>query len=74
VAVLILYLVVQQLENHIIVPVVMSKSVGLNPVVVILGVLVGGTLGGVIGAVIAIPIISGISVFVYDMWGGGAEV
>ncbi len=68
-AVLILYLIIQQLENQIIVPVVMSKSVGLNPVVVILGVLVGGTLGGVIGAIIAIPIISGISVFVQDMWG-----
>ncbi len=67
--VIILYVVVQQLENHIVVPVVMSKSVGLSPVLVILGVLVGGTLGGIIGAVLAIPIIGGISVFVQDMWG-----
>ena len=66
-AVLILYVVVQQLENHVIVPVVMSRSVGLNPVIVILGVLIGGTLGGIMGAIIAIPIISGISVFVVDM-------
>jgi predicted PurR-regulated permease PerM len=66
-AVVILYVVIQQLENHIIVPVVMSKSVGLNPVLVILGILVGGSLGGIIGAVIAVPVISGISVFVNDM-------
>ncbi|MBI2356369.1 MAG: AI-2E family transporter [Candidatus Doudnabacteria bacterium] len=69
-AVLILYVVIQQLENHIVVPVVMSKSVGLNPVIVILGILVGGSLGGIIGAVIAVPIISGISVFVSDMMEG----
>ncbi|MBI4049774.1 MAG: AI-2E family transporter [Candidatus Doudnabacteria bacterium] len=66
-AVLVLYIIIQQLENHILVPVVMSKSVGLNPVLVILGILVGGTLGGVVGAIIAVPILSGISVFVWDM-------
>jgi predicted PurR-regulated permease PerM len=66
-AVVILYIIVQQLENHVIVPVVMSRSVGLNPVMVILGVLVGGTLGGIIGAIIAVPLIAGISVFVTDM-------
>lgn len=71
--VLALYIVIQQLENHIIVPVVMSKSVGLNPVIVILGILIGGSLGGIIGAVIAVPIISGISVFVSDMMEGDMQ-
>jgi len=66
-AVLILYIVVQQVENHVLVPVVMSKSVGLNPVLVILGILVGGALGGIVGAVIAVPVLAGISVFVSDM-------
>jgi predicted PurR-regulated permease PerM len=70
--VIILYTVIQQLENHIIVPVVMSKSTGLNPVVVILGILIGGTLGGIVGGVLAVPVISAISVFVEDMWGGEA--
>ncbi|MBI4363636.1 MAG: AI-2E family transporter [Candidatus Doudnabacteria bacterium] len=74
VAVIILYIIIQQLENHIIVPVVMSKSVGLNPVIVILGILIGGTLGGIIGAVIAIPVLSGISVFLSDMFGMSQEV
>lgn len=72
--VLILYVVIQQLENHIIVPVVMSKSVGLNPVIVILGILVGGTLGGILGAIIAVPIISGISVFLSDVLEGETEI
>jgi predicted PurR-regulated permease PerM len=67
-AVIILYIVIQQLENQVIVPVVMSRSVGLNPVVVIIGVLVGASLGGVLGAIIAIPIISGVSIFINDIW------
>lgn len=70
IAVIILYLIVQQLENHIIVPIVMSRSVGLNPVIVILGILIGGSLAGVIGALIAIPILSGASVFLSDMMEG----
>ena len=73
ISVLVLYIVIQQLENHVLVPVVMSKSVGLNPVLVILGILVGGTLGGIMGAIIAVPILSGISVFVSDMFEIRAE-
>ena len=67
VAVIVLYIVIQQLENHVVVPVVMSKSVGLHPVLVISGILIGGTLGGVVGAIIAVPVLSGISVFISGM-------
>ena len=67
VAVLIMWVIAQQLESNIIVPVVMSKSVGLNPVLVILGILIGTTLGGIVGALIAVPVMSGISVFVADV-------
>ncbi len=67
IAVMIMWIVTQQLESNIIIPIVMSKSVGLNPVLVILGVLIGTTLGGVLGALIAVPIMGGISVFVSDV-------
>ena len=53
--VVILYIVVQQLENNLIVPQVMKKAVGLNPVVVILALLIGGSIAGVLGAVLAVP-------------------
>jgi predicted PurR-regulated permease PerM len=66
-AVLILYIIIQQLENHLLVPMIMSKSVGLNPILVILGVLVGSSLGGWVGAIIAIPVLSGLQIFVYDV-------
>lgn len=51
-----LYFVIQQLENHLIVPQVMKKAVGLNPLVVILAVAVGGRLLGISGALLAVPI------------------
>lgn len=54
--VLALYLFVQQLENNFIVPKVMSKAVGFNPLIVMLVLLIGGKLLGVLGAILAVPI------------------
>lgn len=51
-----LYLVVQQLESHVIVPQLMRRAVGLNPLLVILAVSVGGRLLGIAGALLAVPI------------------
>ncbi len=53
--VLILYFVVQQLENHLIVPKVMQRAVGLHPIIVISVILIGAKLGGVVGAILAVP-------------------
>jgi predicted PurR-regulated permease PerM len=50
-----LYIIVQQLENHLIVPKVMSSSTGLNPVLVIISLLIGAKVAGVVGVVLAIP-------------------
>ena len=52
-----LYVVVQQLENNILVPWVMKRSVGLSPIVTILSLMIGGRLGGVTGAVLAVPVL-----------------
>jgi predicted PurR-regulated permease PerM len=58
------YVVIQQLESHIVVPRVMSKAVGLSPVLVILALTVGVKLLGLTGAIIAVPIAAIISVVV----------
>ncbi|MDO8429037.1 MAG: AI-2E family transporter [Candidatus Daviesbacteria bacterium] len=50
------YLVVQQVENQVIVPQVMKRAVGLNPILVILSVSIGGRLLGIPGALLAVPI------------------
>ncbi|MEK9157597.1 MAG: AI-2E family transporter, partial [Patescibacteria group bacterium] len=54
--VVILYIVIQQLENHILVPYIMGKRLGLNPVVVIIALLVGSKLAGIPGMILAVPI------------------
>jgi predicted PurR-regulated permease PerM len=58
-----LYLGIQQLENTLIVPRVVGKTSGLNPLVVILAILMGARLGGAIGALLAVPVALGISVY-----------
>lgn len=50
-----MYFVIQQLENHLIVPQVMKRAVGLNPLVVILAIAVGSRLVGFGGALLAVP-------------------
>jgi predicted PurR-regulated permease PerM len=52
-----LYIVVQQLENNIFVPIVMKRSVGLSPLVTILALMIGGRLGGIGGAILAVPVV-----------------
>jgi predicted PurR-regulated permease PerM len=49
------YLLQQQLENHVLVPRIMSRQVGVSAVTVIVALLLGGNLLGVLGAILAIP-------------------
>jgi len=51
-----LYIFVQQMENNFIVPRVMQKAVGFNPLITLLALLIGAKLFGVIGALLAVPI------------------
>lgn len=53
---LIFYVILQQFENHILLPLLMKKITGLNPVVVIIALLAGAKIGGVLGMLIAVPI------------------
>ena len=62
-----LYFVIQQLENHLIVPQVMKRAVGLNPLVVILAVAVGSRLLGIAGALLAVPIAVVLQIVVGDI-------
>jgi predicted PurR-regulated permease PerM len=53
---LIFYIIVQQVENNILVPFLMKKMTGLNPIVIIVSLLIGWELGGVLGMIIAVPV------------------
>lgn len=53
--VILFFVLQQQLENHILVPKIMSRQVGVSPVTVIVSLLIGGSLLGVVGAILAVP-------------------
>lgn len=64
----ILYYIVQMLENNILVPKIMQKAVGLNPIVSIVALMIGFKVAGVLGAILAIPVVTAISVFLIDLF------
>jgi len=74
--ILIVFLVYQEIENHVLSPLVMSRTVRLNPLWVLLAVLIGAELGdlvgsvfgGLVGALIAVPGAGAIQVIGKDLW------
>lgn len=64
--VLILFVVLQQIESHLLVPKVMQRAVGVHPVVSLIALLVGAKVGGIAGALLAIPIAAGCIVFLEE--------
>jgi predicted PurR-regulated permease PerM len=60
------FIVYQQLENHVLYPLVYSRTVELSPLVILIAVLIGASVAGVIGALGAIPIAGTIQVLVRD--------
>ncbi|MBU1034337.1 AI-2E family transporter [Patescibacteria group bacterium] len=63
-----LVVIIQQLENHVIVPRLMQKAVGLNPLISIVALLVGAQLFGIFGALLAIPIATALSVVLSELY------
>ena len=58
-----MYALVQQLENNLIVPRIMGRSLNLHPLMVLVGVVVGGSLGGILGMLLAAPTLATLRVF-----------
>lgn len=61
-----MYIIVQQLENHFIVPKVMAHATGLNPAIVIVAVLIGAKVGGLAGIILAVPTMIIVTTFLED--------
>lgn len=65
--VLIFFVVQQQVENHLLVPKVMERQVGVTAVTVIVALLIGGSLLGVTGALLAVPSAAILQVVVQEL-------
>jgi predicted PurR-regulated permease PerM len=67
IACLVLVVVYQQIENHVLQPVIMGKGVDISPVAVIFSILVGSALLGVLGALLAIPAAASLQLILGDV-------
>lgn len=61
-----MYLLIQQLESHFITPRIMSKAVGLSPILVIVALLIGAKIAGIVGALLAVPVALIIQTAIHD--------
>jgi predicted PurR-regulated permease PerM len=68
VLVLVAYILVQQIESNVTIPIIMAQRVRLHPAVIAIGVVVVGQLFGFVGLFVAVPILSLIIISVEEFW------
>ncbi len=61
-----LYIVIQQLEGHLIYPLVVKKVVGVPPMISIIALVIGGILAGFLGVLISVPVAAAAMEFISD--------
>src|SRR5699024_1995573 len=66
-AVAVFYLVLQQLESNIFVPLIMRNQANIPPLLVIISVAFGGTMAGILGAIVAIPAAGALRVIILQV-------
>jgi predicted PurR-regulated permease PerM len=79
---LVVFLVYTQVENHVLNPVIMSRTVRINPLIVLIAILVGasignwigGFFGGFVAALLSIPAAGAVQVIVKAVWQSTAPV
>jgi predicted PurR-regulated permease PerM len=68
IVVIVFFILYQQVENHLLQPLVYGRTVQLTPLTVLIAVLIGAELAGVLGALAAIPVAGALQVLVVDWW------
>ena len=66
IVVIVFFVVYQQVENHLLQPIVYGRTVQLSPLTVLISILVGAELAGVLGALAAIPVAGAFQVLILD--------
>jgi predicted PurR-regulated permease PerM len=62
------FVIIQQVDNHLITPMIQRTRVHLSPLVIVLALVVGGTLAGLLGVVVAVPITAAVRILVGHVW------
>ena len=62
------FLAIQQLDNHLVSPLILRVAVHLSPVTIILALLAGGSMGGLFGVLIAVPVTAVLKIVAGHVW------
>lgn len=62
------FVIIQQVDNHLITPMIQRTRVHLSPLVIVLALVVGGTLAGLLGVLVAVPITAALRIVVGHLW------
>ncbi|GAA4261332.1 AI-2E family transporter [Dactylosporangium darangshiense] len=68
IVIIVFFIIYQQVENHLLQPVVFSRTVQLNPLTVLVAILIAVELAGILGALLAIPVAGIIQIVARDIW------
>jgi len=66
IVVVVFFVIYQQVENHVLQPLVYHKTVALSPLAILISVLIGAEVAGILGALAAIPVAGAIQVLIRD--------
>jgi predicted PurR-regulated permease PerM len=65
---LVIFVAIQQVDNHVITPLVQRARVNLSPLVIVLALVIGGSVAGLLGVLVAVPITAAFRIVVGHMW------
>ncbi|MFQ5524153.1 MAG: AI-2E family transporter [Acidimicrobiia bacterium] len=63
-----IFILIQQVDNHVITPLVQRTRVHLSPLVIVLALIVGGTLAGLLGVLVAVPTTAAVRILLGHFW------
>lgn len=65
---LVIFTLIQQVDNHLITPMIQRTRVHLSPLVIVLSLVVGGSMAGLLGVLVAVPAAAAIRILVGHFW------
>ena len=64
----VIFVIIQQIDNHVITPMIQRTRVQLSPLVIVLALVIGGSLAGLLGVLVAVPVTAAIRILVGHVW------
>ena len=64
----VIMIAIQQVDNHVITPLVQRARVNLSPLVIVLALIIGGTVAGLLGVLVAVPMTAAVRIIVGHIW------